>query len=513
MVQGKAKDFWSQYDKKSKWVLASTAVLLLFIIIFLTMYFTKTEYEIAYQNLDNADAAAVIDYLESNGISYKLNGTSISVPSASVSKVKVDVGSQGLVQSGSVGFAEMSQSSSIGTTDKEFSVKYRNMYNGEIQQLLLNMQGISKVKAIVTLPEATVFLNDSNKDKATAAVVITFQTGFRPKQTDIDSYYNLVKSAVPNLAIEDIRISSSVTGDLTPSAQLGGQSGISGELYATQFAIQEEFDNKLRRNIQSFLSPLVGMDNIVVSVVSALNFDKKTSQENIVQPLPNNDNRGIEISREESTKTYTGAGSSSGPVGVGETDIANYPSGSGSGGSTSEEASSITNWEISRIINNIDYGPYKVKDLSINVGVDAAVMTDELKQGIQDSLFSSVRVLLAESGLELTDEALTQRVSVMSRTFQSEDTSSGGVSTSTIVFSGLGLLAIALLAVVGYVMYRRKKAAQEAEELAAATKVELPTIDIDNVANESQVRKQLESLAKRKPDEFVNLLRTWLVDE
>jgi flagellar M-ring protein FliF len=43
--------------------------------------------------------------------------------------------------------------------------------------------------------------------------------------------------------------------------------------------------------------------------------------------------------------------------------------------------------------------------------------------------------------------------------------------------------------------------------------VMIPSIDLENIANENQVRKQLESLARRKPDEFVNLLRTWLVDE
>jgi flagellar M-ring protein FliF len=62
-------------------------------------------------------------------------------------------------------------------------------------------------------------------------------------------------------------------------------------------------------------------------------------------------------------------------------------------------------------------------------------------------------------------------------------------------------------------LYRRRKTVQEAAELAAMPRVEMPTIDIDNVSSESQVRKQLESLAKRKPDDFVNLLRTWLVDE
>ncbi|QJD83382.1 flagellar basal-body MS-ring/collar protein FliF [Cohnella herbarum] len=514
-VREKLLGFWNQYSKAQKWVLASTAALLLFAIILLTYLFTRTEYELAFQNLDSTDAAAIIEYLDGNGIAYQLNdsGTSISVPSASASKVKVDIGSQGLIQNGSIGFAEMSKSSSaIGTTDQEFNVKFRNALNGEVQQLLLSKQGISKVKAIVTLPEDSVFLNESDKDKATAAVVMTFKPGFRPKQEEIDSYYNLVKSAVPNLDVKDITISSS-TGDLTPSSQLGG-GAIGGALYETQFAIQNEFENALKRNIQQFLNPIVGMDNMVVSVVSALNFDKKISTEQLVEPLKDNDNKGIEISNQSSTETYEGQdGQSGGVAGTGETDVANYPGGASSGSSSSEKVSSTINYEVNRITNNIDYGPYKVKDLSINVGVDSANMTPEKLTEIQGVLLRSARVLLAESGLELSDEALAQRVSVMSQSFAGNNVSSGGTSASTFWLAGAGLLALALLGGGGYYIYRRRKTAREAAELEALPRAELPTIDIDNVANESQVRKQLESLAKRKPDEFVNLLRTWLVDE
>jgi flagellar M-ring protein FliF len=514
-VREKIVGFWNQYSKTQKWVLTSTAAFLLFAIILITYLFTRTQYELAFQNLDSTDAAAIMQYLDGKKISYQLNdaGTSISVPSASASRVKVDVGSQGLVQNGSIGFAELSASSStIGTTDQEFKVKFRNALDGEVQQLLLSKQGISKVKAIVTLPETTVFLNEANKDKATAAVVMTFKPGYRPKQEEIDSYYNLVKSAVPNLSIKDITISSS-TGDLTPSSQLGG-GGLGGQTYETQFAIQNQFENDLKRNIQQFLNPIVGMDNMVVSVVSSLNFDKKTTQENLVQPLPNNDNKGIPISTQDSSKTSTGQnGQTGGVTGTGSTDITNYPGGGSSGSSSSEEVSSTVNYEVNRITNNIDYGPFKVKDLSINVGVDAAKMTPAKLAEIQGVLLRSARVLLAESGLDLSDAALAQRVSVLSQSFQGNVVSSGGVSPSVLWLAGAGVLALALLGGGGYIMYRRRKATQEAAEIAAIVPAELPTIDLDNVANESQVRKQLESLAKRKPDDFVNLLRTWLVDE
>jgi flagellar M-ring protein FliF len=515
-VREKLLGFWNQYSKTQKWILASTAAFLLFAIILLTYLFTRTQYELAFQNLDSTDAAAIIQYLDGNGISYQLNnaGTSISVPSATASKVKVDVGSQGLVQNGSIGFAELSKSSSvIGSTDQEFQVKLRNALNGEIQQLLLSKQGIAKVKAIVTLPEESVFLNEANKDKATAAVVMTFKPGYRPKQDEIDSYYNLVKAAVPNLAIEDITISSS-TGDLTPSTQLGGTGALGGAQYETQFAIQNEFESDLKKNIQQFLIPIVGMDNMVISVVSALNFDKKNSQENLVEPLKDNDNKGIEISRQDSSETSTGTnGQAGGVVGTGATDVTNYPGSGSSGSSSAEKVSSTVNYEVNRITNNIDYGPYKVKDISINVGVDAANMTPEKLAEIQGVLLRVGRVLLAESGLDLSDAALAQRVSVISQSFEGNVNTPGGITPSTLWLAGAGLLALALLGGGGYYLYRRRKTAQEEAELAAMPRVEMPTIDIDNVSSESQVRKQLESLAKRKPDDFVNLLRTWLVDE
>lgn len=68
----------------------------------------------------------------------------------------------------------------------------------------------------------------------------------------------------------------------------------------------------------------------------------------------------------------------------------------------------------------------------------------------------------------------------------------------------------------GYLIYRSRKKTEEEEveeDIPLQVPTEFPSINLESVTNESQVRKQLESLAKKKPDEFVNLLRTWLADE
>ncbi|MCC3376241.1 flagellar basal-body MS-ring/collar protein FliF [Cohnella sp. REN36] len=517
-VREKLTGFWNQYTKTQKWVLASSAALLLLFIILLTYFFTRTQYEIAFQDLDSGDAAAIIEYLDSSGIPYKLGaaGSSISVPSAKADKVKVDVGSQGLVQNGSIGFAEMSKSSStIGTTDQEFKVKYRNALNGEVQQLLQSMQGVKRAKVLVNLPEESVFLNDADKERATASVVINFKPGYRPKQNEIDSYYNLVKTAVPNMDIEGITITSP-TSDLTPSNKIGGSGGMNGTILDQQFEIQRQFENGIKSNIQNFLAQIVGMDNMVVSVMSSLNFDQKSTTLNRVLPLENNDNKGIVISEQQTNESYTGAnGSAGGVAGTGQTDVPNYPSSSAGDSSSSEKSSSTINYEPSREKTDIAYAPYQVKDLSISVGVDSSVITPEKQQVIQQMLVNNVRTLLADSGQTYTDTDLNNRVSIIAQTFNSNASGSSGTAASTYWLAGLGVAALALLGGAGYIVYRRRKAAQAAaaEAELETPRVEMPTIDLESVTNESQVRKQLEGLAKRKPDEFVNLLRTWLVDE
>lgn len=79
----------------------------------------------------------------------------------------------------------------------------------------------------------------------------------------------------------------------------------------------------------------------------------------------------------------------------------------------------------------------------------------------------------------------------------------------------IGAAALLVGAGGGYLIYRSRKQTveEEDEDIPLQVPTEFPSINLESVTNESQVRKQLESLAKKKPDEFVNLLRTWLADE
>jgi flagellar M-ring protein FliF len=514
--RGRLTQFWGQMGRKQKiWLGASIGGLLVTIIL-LTIVFTRTEYEIAFQNLDTTDAAAIMNHLDGSGIPYELsaNGKSISVPSAVASRVKVDVGSQGLVQNGSIGFEAFNASSSaFGTTDNEFNVKYLNALNGEVQQLLNGMQGVNSSNVLINLPEESVFLSAEEAKKASASIMLNFASGYRPSQKEIDGYYNLVKTAVPNLAMEDITISSP-QGELASSEVDGALVG-NTDVVEQQFQIQRKYESELKKNIQQFLGPMVGSNNLVISVASTMNFDKKYSEENLVRPLEGNNNNGIILSEESNNSSSTGGSSQAGGVtGTGETDVPGYDAAS-SGESTSESSSKATNYEFDRIKNQIESAPFLVKDLTISIGVEQGKLNDESNQAVKTYLTALVRAQLADSGQDVTnDELMGKKVSVIAQTFAEGASASQSSGLSLGWAIGIGAAALALIGgLVVMLVRRRKQSVVEEIDMASPPKVEYPTLDFDSVNGDSQARKNLETLAKRKPDEFVNLLRTWLVDE
>lgn len=515
----KAKDAFQRMGNKQKIWLGASVVGLIVAVILIVVIFTKTEYEVAFHQLDTNDAAAVMTYLDSIGTPYQLSetGTSISVPAKDAAKTKVAVGSQGLIQNGTIGFKESFGlgTSALGTTENEFNVIYQNALNGEVQGLLTKLKGIETAKVLVTEPEDSVFLSAQESKKPSASVVLTFTPGYKPSQSDIDGYYNLIKSSVPGLEVTNITILSEQYGELISSTANDLMSSTSNQ-FQLQYSIQKQYEKDIKEKVNEYLAQIFGVDNVVVSVTSSLNFDKKSSQENLVLPLENNDNNGIIISEEINNSTSTNSDGASGVVGTGETDIPTYSS-QGTG-STSETNSAVRNYEVSRIQNVIERAGYYINDLSISVAFDSSeLQTDEERQAVLGYLNSVVKSQLANSDQNINDNNIVdQKVTLIERNFvtTTDDTANTGI-TSTVVWIIAGV-ALAIILLLVFLLLRRNKAKNFVEETVIEDIPARPTfeaIDFDSLQNDSQARKNLETLAKRKPDEFVNLLRTWLVDE
>lgn len=518
---GNVKQYWNRFSRTQKITLIATVVLFVLTISIVSYNLSKTEYALAFTDLPPSDAAAITGYLDSAKIPYKLSadGKSIGVPRNRAAEVKIAVESQGLNQNGSLGYGAFKQSS-FGMTENEFKIKQLEAIQGELQQLINSNVAISGSKVVINLPEESVFVRETALEQASASVVLQVKPGYFLDQTKIDTIYNLVSHSLPNLPIENITISDQ-HGDPLVYSKSDSSILTSSTLANQQFQINQQFKKDIEKNVSSMLGRILGPDKVIVSVVSTMNFDQKRSHQSLVEPVNVIDQRGIEISLQEISKSYTGEGTTDGGIpGTGLTDIPTYPGAAESGRSSSEENERIVNYEVNRITNQIESAPYVVKDLTINVGVEPPVIDDvgsltaETREQIEKILVNIVRAALADNGQAYTDEDLGKKVSVFAHSFATSAPANVVNTNTNWIYAGAGALAVALLAGGAYTVARRRRARQAAaEEFTAPVKMEYPTIDFESEKAEHQARKQLETLAKNKPEEFANLLRTWLADE
>lgn len=518
----RTKEVWGRFSKGQKITFIATIVLLILTLILVTYNFSKTEYATAFTELQPGDAAAIKQYLESSNIPYRLSddGKSIGVPRSQVAGVKIDVESQGLNTNGSIGYGAFRENSMFGTTDNEFSIKKLDMIQGELQQLINYNTAVASSKVIITLPEETVFLRNEQDQQSTASVVVHLKPGYSLDQNKIDTMYQLVSKSVKSLPVENITISDQ-TGELLPYSKNSSPQIASANAAVMQFEIKKQFEQDLRKEIKALLGGILGPEKVIPMVIATMNFDKKNRVENLVTPVNEEEQRGIEISVQELQKSYTSSGADAGGIaGTGATDIPNYPASSATGMGESEELQRTVNYEVNRITQEIESSPFTVTDLTISVGIEPPdrnnpdSLTPEMRNAVERILLSVVSSSLANSDKTFTPEEMEAKVTVFDNLFADNQPVNQAANVNWFWVGGIALAALALAGLGGYMVYRRRKNVEsEEDELPIAAPMEYPTIDYENVSKENQVRKQLETLAKKKPDEFVNLLRTWLADE
>lgn len=516
---------WNQFNKTQKWMIIGSAILTLITLLLLIYHFSKTEYSIAYTNLDPADAAAIKEYLENRGIPYRFSndGKSIGVPTRMLTEVKIDVEAQNLIQNGSFGYGIFRENiSSFGMTESQFEVLNVDAKAGEIQKLLNAIDGVVRSNVLLTLPEKSVFLRDDMNDEAYASVVVHLDPTKRIDQRKIDTMYNLVHKSVANLPMENITISDQ-NGELLPSSRLNEGAGGTESIIAQQFEIKKRYETDIQKNIQNFLSRILGPDKVVVSVVASLNFDQENREERLFTPVNEIDQQGIERSVQEIQRSYTSdSGADPGGIpGMGNQDVPGYPAAEPGGSASSEELERIVNYEVNEITRSIVSSPYVVQDLTIFAGIeppdpnDPLSLSQETRDEIHRMLVNIVSASLADSHRSFTPEELNSKVTVITQTFQTPSSEEAGLTLAQSLLYGLAGAAALALAGGGIVYWIRRRRQEDEldEELQTLDDVEeeVPTVDFE--VGENYIRKQLETLAHRQPEEFVNLLRTWLVEE
>lgn len=515
------QEFWSGRTKKQKITYIGSAGAVILIAAFLTFFLSRTNYVTLYSDVSRAEIGRIKEQLDSQGVSSKIGpgGSAILVPEERVDDLLVSLAAEGFPASGTPGYAFFFENAGFGTTDNEFDMIKLGATQTEIANLLKGIDGVQDAKVAITLPKQGVFLNDTTQ-KATAAVTLKTNPGQQFNESQINALYNLVANGVSNLSPEDITI----INQYAESFDYGATNNSYGTNITDQMTVKKSIEKDLQRQIQMMLGTMMGQDKVIVSVTTDIDFKLENREENLVLPVDEESMQGIALSVQRITETFTGDGAlAAGGTPEGEDPTDNrtgFVEGTTSNGDYERLEETINN-EVNRIRKEIVESPYKIRDIGIQVMVDGDgdTVPAELKGEIENILKTIARTSVDKVAAgENFEETLDDKVIVSVQPFNGnadQFATTKSVIPLWVYIVGAALILIIIVLII--IFFRSKRKARELEE-EIIIEEQLATFDVDDINSELETegtvrRKQLEKMAKEKPEEFAKLLRTWIADE
>ncbi|MCM3394221.1 flagellar basal-body MS-ring/collar protein FliF [Cytobacillus oceanisediminis] len=524
---GKVKEYWSSRTKKQKTVMIGAAAICILLIAAAAFLSTRTTLVPLYSNLTPSETGTIKESLDTRGVVSEIadGGTTIKVPEEVVDTLKVELAAEGIPKSGSIDYSFFSQNAGIGMTENEFNVLKLEAMQTELANLMKGIDGVNDAKVMINLPEKGIFVNDSSEE-ASASIVLNTKPGYQFEESQIQALYHLAAKSIPNLPTDNIVI----TNQFFEYFDLKNKQNSSSEsTFAAQHEIKKEIERDVQRQVQNMLGTLMGQDKVVVSVTADIDFTQENREENLVTPVDEENMEGIAISAQKITETFTGNGEGAGgtPALGGNDEPAGTDSYVATGDSSGdyERIEETINNEVNKIRREIVESPYKVRDLGIQVMVepptadDPASLPQERINDITQILGTVVRTTInkdAAADAELTDEAIQDKIVVSVQPFNGKVEFTNETSTSIpwwIYAIGGVLLLIIVLLIFLFVKVRKRQKQEEEMEVQTAETFNLPDVNEEHETESTVRRKQLEKMAKEKPEDFAKLLRTWIAED
>ncbi|WP_100373207.1 flagellar basal-body MS-ring/collar protein FliF [Bacillus sp. FJAT-45037] len=519
LYKQKVTEYWGERTTKQRGILIGSVGAVILVLILLVLLGNRTNNVPLYSNLSLQETGQIKETLDARGIPAEIsdNGSTILVPEALVDSLKVDLAAEGIPRSGSIDYSFFQDQMGFGMTDNEFTIMERGLMQTELADLIRNINGVNNANVMITLPEESVWLN-TTQEAATASVIVDLSPGYQLEQSQVKALYHLVSKSVPNLPIENIVIMNQMFEDYFYEQDSNPATTLTA--FEQQRAVQREIERDLTKNLQRMLGTVVGQDKVLVSVTTDIDFTQENRQESLVEPVDPENMEGIAVSIERITETYTGEGTPPGGVEGAGDGIPNFPGAFGQGETDYERTEDRINNEVNRINRDIVESPYKIRDLGIQVMVEPPdgmdVLPQERLNDIQQILGTIVRTSI--SGVyadELTEEAINQNISIVSGPFagkvELEAVNEMAIPVWMYVVGGLLIVTIILLL---FLLNRKRKREIEEEQVIIQEETDfLPDLPNEDTGVQATKRKQLEKMAKDKPEEFSKLLRTWLSED
>ncbi len=277
------------------------------IIVFFSMQ--KSQMTTLFSSLPENEKSAVFQALKQNGVDVSLNQATgeVIVPVDDYHNAKMLLASQGLPSAVPDGYSSLNDMP-MGTSRSVEAVKIKQTLETELSRSINFISGISSARVHLAIPEKTVFARETALPSA--SVFVRMSSGRTLGRQQVQSIVHLVASSVPNLPSENVTVIDQF-GELLSKPKTDANTSNAEEQIIQQMKLGEIY----RSRVISLLTPLMGAGNVKAEINVDMNFTKRETTEELVDP------EGNALRSEQNSLDETGEAEARGIPGA----IANQP--------------------------------------------------------------------------------------------------------------------------------------------------------------------------------------------
>ena len=340
---------------------------------FVIMRVTTPQMTTLFTDLSMQDSSAIIKDLERQGIVYEIkqDGATILVPKDQVLRVRMKLAEGGMPKGGGVGYEIFDKSDVLGATSFVQNINHLRALEGELARTIRALDRVELARVHLVLPERPLFARD--KVEPTASIVLKVRGSLEPQQ--VKAIRHLVASAVNGLKPERVSVVDE-TGRLLADGANPDQNGAGGDTDERQTS----FEHRLRDQILSIVSSVVGPNRAKVQLSTEFDFNRITETSDRFDP----EGRVVRssLTREESSATGDNTG---GQVTVNnELPGANPRAPETTPRDQSKKSEEIVNYEISRTTKTQVIEGGRVKRVSVAVLVDGTYTKNDKGESVYE---------------------------------------------------------------------------------------------------------------------------------
>lgn len=478
---------------------------------------SRPSYAPLFTGLQAADASAIVEQLQTQGVSYELSdgGATIMVPQGEVYSQRLAAAADGLPSASSGGYSLLDK---MGVTTSEFqqSVTYKRALEGELAATIGALDGVKTASVRLAIPAETVFAAETAAP--TASVFIETSRGEALGSDQVQAIVHLTSASIAGMRSTDVAVIDASGAVL--SAVGGSPTGGAGKQAS-------DYETRVRGAVQAMLDTVVGVGNATVVVAADISSESaERTAETFEAP-----ETLTALNESSERETYTGGGGTAAGV-LGPDNIA-VP-GDANGDGTYNSESLVRNNAVDKVTETrtIPAGTLSRQSVSVAVNSEAP---GTINIGNLRALVAAAAGVDTTRGDTVTVEYMSFDASSAAAAEQAlNDAKQAAQSEQLAMIIRTAIIAIvalvALLVVITMVRRSRRaerEAVEEAELLAAqqallaaqaplllppTTAIPLETEVLPIAPDSDRTLAEIEMLAARDPQKTAEYLRALMDD-